>query len=132
MQGPKVSVALIEDAPGFRKQLSKIIEDQPDWHVVTECVDAVSAFDEIAKLQPDLIILDAHLPGLSGIDSIPRFKASAPNASILMLTVEERPDQIFRSLKAGANGYLIKGGSASVKFSTLLPRDVNEEKLPSL
>lgn len=119
MQSPTVRIVLVEDDHRFRSQLTQVLTTEPRWHVVAQCADAISAIDEITRTQPSLIILDAHLPGLGGIDAIQRFKVCAPESPILMLSVENRPDEIFRALKSGANGYIIKGTSASETISAI-------------
>ncbi|HVE15272.1 MAG TPA: response regulator transcription factor [Chthoniobacterales bacterium] len=122
------TVILVEDDVPLQKQLIKMLNGEGD----IECLFAVgSAEDALKKIpghHPDVILMDINLPGMSGIDCLPVIRAQVPNAEILMLTAYEDDDNIFRALKAGASGYLLKSSNADEIFDAI--RDVNSGGAP--
>jgi len=101
-----IKVMVIEDHQEFRESLSYILESS-EGH---ECCGKFPSF-ELALLstsKPDVILLDINLSGMSGIEGIPKLKENFPMAAILMLTVYDDGDSIFKSILAGADGYLLK------------------------
>ena len=110
---------LIEDETTYREFLRNLIELQPGWRVVFACPDAGTAFKMLNTIQPDLILLDNNLPGISGLDAIPQIRTLAPNSNIMLLTVEDQAAKIVESLKLGANGYHIKGTSPEQTFNAI-------------
>jgi len=103
-----IKVALVEDSPDEREALSYLLKGSPGFACVGAFQSAEAALEGLSALIPDVVLLDIHLPGMSGIDSIPKLKGLLPAARIMMLSVFEDHDRIFESLKAGANGYLVK------------------------
>ena len=107
-----VRVSVVEDVAGVRENLVHFIEDTKDMKCVSEHGSAEEALEEIPKLKPDVVLMDIQLPKMSGIECVRRLKACLPATQVLMLTVYEDSDRIFKALLAGASGYLLKGGSA--------------------
>jgi DNA-binding NarL/FixJ family response regulator len=106
-----VRIAVVEDNTEFRRVLVNALKSRPGWQVVAECSDTTPALRYIPAVHPDLVLLDLLLPGLTGIDIIPRLKLALPKVPIVMLTVVDDPAQIVRALESGACGYILKGGS---------------------
>lgn len=104
----KKSVIVVEDDRGLREQLVKILEPTPDMECAGAFASAEEALPQIAKISPDVILMDIKLPAMSGIECLTIVKKFAPNVQIIMVTVYEDSERIFQALKAGANGYLIK------------------------
>jgi DNA-binding NarL/FixJ family response regulator len=104
----KRSILVVEDDRGLREQLVKIIETASDMKCVGAFPSAEQALPQIAKLTPDVILMDIKLPEMSGIECLIIVKKFAPDVQIIMVTVYEDSERIFQALKAGANGYLIK------------------------
>lgn len=100
---------LIEDNDSFRNALARVINDQP-WMTCDQ--NFSSCEDALAKLAgaspPDVILLDVGLPGMSGIDGIKRLRDIAHDVRIIMLTMFDDHDKVFKSICAGASGYLLK------------------------
>lgn len=109
----KTRIAVVEDNTAFRKRLVDVLNSRANWSVVAECPDAASAFLKIPGAKPDLILLDIRLPGMTGLDAIPRLRKETGKTPIVMLTVEDRADQIVQALEAGASGYILKGESSN-------------------
>jgi len=105
---PCIRVALVEDDRQVREGLAVLIGNSPGLACVAACVSAEIALQRLPALDPDVVLMDIQLPGISGIECILRLKHLCPGAQIMMLTVFEDHDRIYQSLKAGASGYLLK------------------------
>ena len=103
-----VRLLVIDDHTLFRRGLIALLTQSADVTVVGEAGDAGEAIRCATELQPDLILLDNHLPGVLGVDAIPGLREAAPKAAVLMLTVSEDEQDLARALRAGARGYLLK------------------------
>jgi DNA-binding NarL/FixJ family response regulator len=103
-----ISVAIVEDNPEVRRNLSRYIDGAPGFRCVCLCATAEEALRTIPSKPPDVILMDIQLPGMSGIACTASLKAALPSVPVMMLTVYEDTDAIFRALKAGASGYLLK------------------------
>lgn len=111
---PRFRVWLIEDNALFRRTVGRIVEALPGVSAVEgfgNCEDALSAIEK--GVGPETILIDVGLPGIDGIEGIRQIKARLPAAQILVLTVFEDDEKIFRTICAGASGYILK--SASMK-----------------
>jgi DNA-binding NarL/FixJ family response regulator len=104
----KKSVMVVEDDRGLREQLVKILETAPDIKCIGAFVSAEEALPKIFENHPDVVLMDIKLPGMSGIQCVAEIKKVVPGMQIIMVTVYEDSERIFRALKAGANGYLVK------------------------
>jgi DNA-binding NarL/FixJ family response regulator len=102
------TVAIVEDDSDFRATLAHYLEDAPGYRCVCTCSTAEEALQKIPRLQPEVVLMDIHLPRMSGVDCTRRLKEVCPNIQILILTVYEDNDRVFGALKAGASGYLLK------------------------
>jgi DNA-binding NarL/FixJ family response regulator len=102
-------VAVADDHPVFRAGLRGLIEDNP----ALEFTGAASDGDEAVALcigqRPDVVLLDIHMPGMSGIEATRRILAVEPTIGVLMLTMLEDDTSLFAALRAGARGYIVKG-----------------------
>ncbi|MGA2748706.1 MAG: response regulator transcription factor [Verrucomicrobiota bacterium] len=102
------SVAIVEDDKGLREQLIAILRTASDIRCVGAFATAEEALAKIPILNPDVVLMDIGLPGMSGIQCVAQLKRLDPSPQIIMVTVYEDTDRIFKALKAGANGYLVK------------------------
>jgi DNA-binding NarL/FixJ family response regulator len=109
MSAASIPIWLIEDNATFRGAVARVLEESGDLHcsgAFGRCEDALAALARSPA--PRLILLDVGLPGMSGLDGIPLLRQQAPGALILVLTVFEDDEKIFRAICAGACGYLLK------------------------
>jgi DNA-binding NarL/FixJ family response regulator len=104
----KKSVVVVEDDRGLRDQITRILDMAPDINCSGVYMSAEESLPQIIKIRPDVVLMDIKLPGMSGIQCAAEIKKSFPDIQIIMVTVYEDSERIFRALKAGANGYMIK------------------------
>ncbi len=101
-------VAIVEDDSGLRDQLQRILKSAPGLCCVGTFGSAEKALAGMVAAQPDVILMDINLPGMSGIECVARLRKDLPDTHVIMLTVYEDSERIFQALKAGADGYLVK------------------------
>jgi len=102
------SVVLVEDQRELSRQWSQIIDTFEDIECVGTCASGEEAIELIPRLNPDVILMDIRLPHMSGIECTSRLKELLPDTFIVILTVLDDDELIFRALEAGADGYLLK------------------------
>ncbi|WP_342132311.1 response regulator [Hydrogenophaga sp. OTU3427] len=103
-----IRLLVVDDHKLFRRGLVALLAQDRRFSVVGEAGDATSALQSAARLRPDLILLDNHMPGVSGIAAIAGLKELLPQVRVLMLTVSENEADLAAGLRAGADGYLLK------------------------
>jgi DNA-binding NarL/FixJ family response regulator len=103
-----IKVAIVEDDTPLRESLTVVIGGADGFRCTTSYPNAEVALREIPKDWPDVVLMDINLPKMSGIVLVSKLKAMKPDLHVIMLTAYMDSEQIFDSLKAGANGYLIK------------------------
>jgi len=103
-----ISVAIVEDSRTIRESLRRLVDDAPGLSCACAVSSAEEALAEAPRCKPEVILMDIHLPNMSGIECTARLKELLPETEIVMLTVYEDNDKIFRALQAGACGYLLK------------------------
>ncbi len=101
-------VAIVEDSSTLRTYLAELVNHAPGHRCVCACATAEDAILEIPAHQPDVVLMDIHLPGESGIACTARLREKLPQAQVIMLTVYKDIKTIFQALKAGACGYVLK------------------------
>jgi DNA-binding NarL/FixJ family response regulator len=102
------TVAIIEDNNTMRTMLAELIDGAPGYRCVCACSTSKEALIEVPKHQPDVALMDIHLPDESGIACTARLTGQMPNLQVIMVTVYKDTDLIFQALKAGASGYILK------------------------
>jgi DNA-binding NarL/FixJ family response regulator len=108
-----INVAIVEDEHDFRDTLECYLNKAPGYHCVGAYGSAEEAVRKIPRSLPDVVLMDLHLPSMSGVDCTRRLKELCPSVQILILTVYTDNDRIFGALKAGASGYLLKRADPS-------------------
>lgn len=107
-----VRIYLVDDHSLTRAGLRSLLGAIEDLDVVGDSGDAREAVEDIAQMQPDLVLLDITMPGLSGIDALPLIRQAHPRARVVMLTHHEGGSFVEQSLQLGAAGYLSKDSEA--------------------
>ena len=108
-----IRVAIVEDELGFRRSLRRVIESKSDFNCVAEFGTGAEAIEGIPAVRPDVVLMDLNLPDFSGAEVTARLKTTLPNLSVVILTVYNDSDHIFKALRAGAGGYLLKQATAT-------------------
>ena len=104
----KIQVAIVEDIEDIREGLASFINSAEGFRCVATYACAEAALEALPELEPDVVLMDIGLPGMSGIECIRLLKALRPAMQIMMLTVYEDDEKIYNSLAAGASGYILK------------------------
>ena len=108
-----IHIILIEDNPSYREVIGFTLADEPDLKLVASYGAAEAALTalENESNHPDLILLDIHLPGMSGVECIPLLRERCPNTRIIMLTQSNNEADVVQAIQLGAEGYLLKSSS---------------------
>jgi len=101
------SVLVVDDVDLFRTGLAAALS-RAGFAIVGEAKDAESAVSASEELQPDLVVLDILMPGLSGLEAVGKVRAASPNSKVVMLSGSESEEDLLECIKAGARGYLVK------------------------
>ena len=101
-------VLVVDDHPLFRIGVSTLLAAEPGIEVVGEAASGADAVASAAALQPDVVVMDLHLPDLSGIQATRHIVAANPGTGVLMLTMADESESVFAAMRAGARGYLLK------------------------
>jgi DNA-binding NarL/FixJ family response regulator len=115
-----INIMLIEDHAGYREVITRALKREEDMELIHQFGTAEIALRNLQnaalKESPDVILLDLHLPGMSGLDTIPWIKKYAPHTKIIILTQSDKQADVLSAISQGATGYLLK--SATVKQIT--------------
>jgi DNA-binding NarL/FixJ family response regulator len=103
-----ISISIVEDMAGVRQKLQQIIEESEEFICLSSYSTAEKALEELPGLKPDIVLMDIHLPGMSGIECIKEIKKQSPQMQFMMFTIYENSEQVYEALAAGASGYLLK------------------------
>jgi two-component system nitrate/nitrite response regulator NarL len=103
-----ISVMVVDDHSLFRRGLTALLSHEDGLDVVGEASDGSEALRRVTELQPQVVLLDNHMPGVRGVDLLPGLLEAAPRTHFIMLTVSEDEQDLVGALRAGAAGYLLK------------------------
>jgi DNA-binding NarL/FixJ family response regulator len=126
-----IRVSIIEDDAALRKAILERIAGDRRFDMVSEYASAEAAIKQLPQDQPDVVLSDINLPGLSGIDCVRKLKPQMPKTQFVMLTVYEDSERIFQALTAGATGYLVKRASRSELLEAIISVHRGESPMSS-
>ena len=106
--GQRIRVFCVDDHRVMLEGLALLIGRQADMEVVGSATNGEEAIDSVARMKPDVTLMDLQLPGVSGLDAIRKIRQSDPHARIVVLTMYQGDEDIYRALEAGAATYLLK------------------------
>ena len=108
MEKTAIKLMLVDDHSMVRMGLSTILSIETDLQVVAEAEDAQQAVDAFRAHRPDVTLMDARMPGGSGVEALQKIRAEYPDARVIMLTTFDLEEMVFAAMEAGAAGYLLK------------------------
>ncbi len=109
----KIRIVIAEDHTILREGLRALISSNPNFEVVGEAEDGREAIHCVEKLKPDLILSDLSMPRMNGMEAIREIKKRSPDTKVIVLTVHKTEEYILATLKAGAEGYILKDSTHS-------------------
>lgn len=121
-------IAIVEDSKTTREGLETIVNLSSEYRCVCACDTAEEALRVLPKHQPEVVLMDIQLPNMSGIECVAQLKKLMPEVQVVMVTVYEDPDRIFRALRAGASGYILKRSAPEQVLTAI--RDVQTGGAP--
>ena len=109
---PSIKICIIEDDALILKSLQQVLNNAEGYSVTGTFFSAEAALENLKEHHPDVLLLDIDLPGMNGIEAIPKLHKLQPELNIVMLTVHEESEIVFSALRMGAVGYLVKGSNS--------------------
>ena len=107
-----IRLLVVDDHPIVRQGLVASLEDEADFEVAAAAGSAEEALPLVERLRPEVVLLDLELPGMSGVDAIPRVLEASPATAVLVFTAYDTDERVMGAIQAGATGYLLKGATA--------------------
>jgi DNA-binding NarL/FixJ family response regulator len=104
-----ITVVVADDHPMVRAGLRAVLSNMPDIELIAEADTGEQAVAVVAEHDPDLVVMDLHMPGMGGLEATSRIRAASSRTAVLVLTMNEEDAALFAALQAGACGYLVKG-----------------------
>jgi len=127
MNTANIRIMLVDDHAIVRSGFRRLLEQQPGCHVVAEAADADRAYALFMEHEPDVVVLDLSMPGVSGLDTIRRITARKPSAKILVFSMHEDASLAERAIQLGARGYVTKSSAPETLASAVA--DIVQGKL---
>jgi len=123
-----INVSIVEDDPGVREGLVRVLRRAKDFRCLSSYCDAETALQDLPQVKPHVVLMDINLPKMNGVECARKLKAKLPATQIMMVTVYEDPERIFEALAAGATGYLLKQTPPAELLNAI--RDVHKGGAP--
>ncbi|MDH7515535.1 MAG: response regulator transcription factor [Bacteroidota bacterium] len=118
-QKESIAVCLADDHQLVREGLRVLLEAEGDIHVVGEASDGRTAIALVADRQPDIVVMDITMPELNGIDATRRIREEYPSTRVVILSMHATREHVFRAIRAGADGYVLKESAANEVVSAV-------------
>jgi two-component system, NarL family, response regulator NreC len=115
-----IKILIADDHGLIRSGLRALLDDHPEFQVIGEANDGRAALKMALELQPDIVLMDINMPGISGLEATQRLHEIAPDARVLALTVYDDESMLREMIRAGAYGYIIKRAAETELIQAIL------------
>ena len=116
----QVLIVVVDDHALFRRGLVGLLSEMQNFEVVGEASNGAEALKVIAEQRPDIVLLDVNMPEMSGVETLSAMKRKNIQSQVLMLTISQHEEDLIGSIRAGANGYLLKNAEPETLRQTIL------------
>lgn len=123
----KIKVFIADDIAATRENICKLMEFDPEMMVIGQAGSGGEAVEKVKILQPDVILMDINMPGMDGITATEQIAAEAPNACIIIMSVQGEQEYLRRAMVAGAKNYLVKPFSGDELLQAIRQGFTNEK-----
>ena len=130
MKKPGIRLLVVDDHFFVRMGLTGSLNAEPDIRVVAEADNGTQALKMFREHKPDVVIMDGRLPGMSGVETLIALRREFPNARVLMLSVDEGEEDVYRAMQAGAAGYLPKSSQLQELLRAIRAIHTGQQYLP--
>jgi DNA-binding NarL/FixJ family response regulator len=127
--GAHIRVLIVDDQTLIRRGMSLILGHEPDIEVVGQAADGEEAIATVAQLQPDVVLMDLHMPGMGGVQATREIASTHPNVHVMVLTTFDADEMVFEAIRAGAKAYLLKDASEADVLETIRAVHRGESRL---
>ncbi len=103
-----ITVSIVEDNDKLRGTLARVLNRADGFRCVSQYPSAEDALKDLPNVKPEVVLMDINLPGMNGVECVRQLKPLLPQTQVMMLTVYEDTENIFKALAAGASGYMLK------------------------
>jgi len=124
-----VRILVVDDHEIVRRRLSSLLAKRPEFDVISEATDGYQAVQKSRDLQPDVVVLDISMPGMSGLETAPQIRLVAPGAEILFVSQHDTLSMVREALSTGARGYVLKSDAGTDLVNAVLAVSQQKEFL---
>jgi DNA-binding NarL/FixJ family response regulator len=114
---PVLRILVVDDHEVVRRSICTLLSGQPDFEVVCDAADGLQAVKEAERLQPNIVVLDITMPGINGLEAVPRIRKVAPSAEIVFLSQHDSLETLKEAFRHGGRGYVVKSDA----YKDLIP-----------
>jgi DNA-binding NarL/FixJ family response regulator len=115
----RIRVLVVDDQPLIRRGMTLMLDAEPDIEVIGQAVDGVEAIEMAARLRPDVVLMDLHMPRKGGVAATREITSALPQTHVLVLTTLDAEETVFEAVRAGAHAYLLKDASEDEVLETV-------------